>query len=195
MEHAIFFMANKNKNLKNRHNTLKKKVKETEIKLSRVEDTVNLIQARDAIKAFIDFFYFGLKFTELISYEERVNKILVKLKSKQNIKKISPTLLSEINFLLASCSRKLKLGNDYAHKFDRTKDVFAKLFSEIDPNKNCNNIRNKLEKGNTDNIIFKLLDVRDNFHSNKAKLYEEEKALYDAMPQSLDSALFIKNDN
>lgn len=195
MEHAIFFMANKNKNLKNRHNTLKKKVKETEIKLSRVEDTVNLIQARDAIKAFIDFFYFGLKFTELISYEERVNKILVRLKSKQNIKKIDPTLLSEINFLLASCSRKLKLGNDYAHKFDRTKDVFAKLFSEIDPNKNCNNIRNKLEKGNTDKIIFKLLDVRDNFHSNKAKLYEEEKALYDAMPQSLDSALFIKNDN
>ena len=146
MEHAIFFMANKNKNLKNRHKTLKKKVKETEIKLSRVEDTVNLIQARDAIKAFIDFFYFGLKFTELISYEERVNKILVRLKSKQSIKKIDPTLLSEINFLLDSCSGKLKLGNDYAHKFDRTKDVFPKLFSEIDPNKNCKNIINKLEK-------------------------------------------------
>ena len=190
MEHSIFFMTNKNKNLKNKHNTLKKKVKETEIKLSRVEDTVNLIQARDAIKAFIDFFYFGLKFTELISYEERVNKILVRLKSKQSIKKIDPTLLSEINFLLDSCSGKLKLGNDYAHKFDRTKDVFPKLFSEIDPNKNCKNIRNKLEKGSTYNIIFKLLDVRDNFHSNKAKLYEEEKALYDAMPQSLDSALY-----
>ena len=99
-------MTNKNRNLKNKHNTLRKKIKNTETKLSRVEDTVNLIQTRDAIKAFIDFFYFGLKFTELVSYEERINKIFGRLNSKQSIKKIDPILLSEINFLLDSCSGK-----------------------------------------------------------------------------------------
>lgn len=67
-------MTNKNRNLKNKYNTLRKKVKDTETKLSRVEDKVYLIKVRDAIKAFIDFFYFGLKFTELVSYEERIKK-------------------------------------------------------------------------------------------------------------------------
>ena len=137
IEQAIFFLTKKNRNLKNKHNTLKKKVKDTEIKLSKVEDTVNLIQARDAIKAFIDFFFFGLQFTELIPYEGRINKIFGRLNSKQSIKKINLILLSEINFLLNNCSEKLKLGNDYAHKFDRTNNAFAKLISEIDPNKNC----------------------------------------------------------
>jgi predicted nucleic acid-binding Zn-ribbon protein len=43
MEQTIFFLTNKNRNLKNTHNTLRKKIKNTETKLSRVEDTVNLI--------------------------------------------------------------------------------------------------------------------------------------------------------
>ena len=43
MEQTIFFLTNKNRNLKNKHNTLRKKIKNTETKLSRVEDTVNLI--------------------------------------------------------------------------------------------------------------------------------------------------------
>lgn len=47
-----------------------------------------------------------------------------------------------------SCSGKLKLGNYYAYKFEKTKESFAKLISEIDPNKNCPNIRIKLEKWN-----------------------------------------------
>jgi uncharacterized phage infection (PIP) family protein YhgE len=193
MKKAILYLTNKSKNLENKHNILRKKMKDTETKLSRVEDTVNLIQARDAIKAFIDFFYFGLKFTELVSYEERINKIFGRLNSKQSIKKMDPRLLSEINFLLESLSGKLKLGNDYTNKFDRT-NAFAKLISEIDPNKNCPNIIIKLEKGSAYNIIFKLLDIRDKFHFNQDKLYEEEKALYDDMPPKLD-LLFINNDN
>ena len=193
MKKAILYLTNKSKNLENKHNILRKKMKDTETKLSRVEDTVNLIQARDAIKAFIDFFYFGLKFTELVSYEERINKIFGRLNSKQSIKKMDPRLLSEINFLLESFSEKLKLGNDYTNKIDRT-NAFAKLISEIDPNKNCPNIIIKLKKGSAYNIIFKLLDIRDKFHFNQDKLYEEEKALYDDMPPKLD-LLFINNDN
>lgn len=65
-------------------------MKENETKLSRIEDSVNLIQAREAIKEFIDFFYFGLKFIELVSYEERINTISRRLNSKQSIKKIDP---------------------------------------------------------------------------------------------------------
>lgn len=191
-ENAIFFLTNKNRNLKNKYNTLRKKVKEIETKLSNVEYKVNLIQVRDSIKTFIDFFYFGLKFTELVSYEERINKIFRRLNSNQSIKKIDPILLSEINFLLNNCSGKLKLGNDYTNKFDRSKEVFVTLISEIDHNKNCPNIKKKLEKENADNIILELIDVRDNFHFNKAKLYEEEKALYDDMPPKLDSALYKK---
>ena len=158
MMQAIFFLTNKNRNLRNKHNTLRKKVKDTEIKLSKVEDTVHLIKAREVIKAFIDFFYFGLKFTELVSYEERVFKTLERLNSKQSIKKIDSIVLSEINFLLNNCSDKLKLGNDYAHKFDRTKEAFAKLISEIDPNKNCPKIRNLLEKGIAFEYILKLVE-------------------------------------
>ena len=190
LEHAIYFLTNKNRNFKNKHNSLRKKVKDTETKLSRVEDTVNLIQARDAIKAFIDFFYFGLKFKELVCYEERIKKIIGRLNSKKSIKKIDTKLLSEINYLLNSCSGKLKLGNNYAHKFDITKDAFAKLFSEVDPDKNCPNIRIKFEKEKAYNIIFKLLDIRENFYFNKVKLNEEEKALYDDMPSKLDSTLY-----
>lgn len=40
------------------------------------------------------------------------------------------------------------------------------------------------------NSIFFLLDVRDKFHFNKAKLYEEEKAVYETMPPKLDSTLY-----
>ena len=65
-------------------------MKENETKLSRIEDSVNLIQAREAIKEFIDFFYFCLKFIELVSYEERINTISRRLNSKQSIKKIDP---------------------------------------------------------------------------------------------------------
>jgi chromosome segregation ATPase len=36
MMKAIFFLTNKNRNLKNKHNTLRKKVKDIETKLSRV---------------------------------------------------------------------------------------------------------------------------------------------------------------
>lgn len=82
------------------------------------------------------------------------------------------------------------MGNYYAYKFERTKESFAKLISEIDPNKKCPNIRIKLEKGNANNIIFKLLYIRDTLHLNKDKLHEEEKALYDAMPPKLDSTLY-----
>ena len=190
MEKAIYFLTKKNKNLKNKHNTLRKKVKETQAKLSKVEDTVNLIQARDTIKAFIDFFYFGLKFTKLDSYEQRIKTVLGRLNSKNYIKKMDPILLSEINSLLNICDGKLKSGNDYAHKFDRNKDAIATLFSEIDPDNKCPNIRIKLEKGNANNIIFKLLYIRDTLHLNKDKLHEEEKALYDAMPPKLDSTLY-----
>jgi hypothetical protein len=94
MEQTIFFLTNKNRNLKNKHNTLRKKNKKHWNKIIKSWRYSKFNISKRAIKAFIDFFYFGLKFTELVSYEERINKFLGRLNSKQNIKKIDPILLS-----------------------------------------------------------------------------------------------------
>ena len=189
MAEANHHLIKKNKKTKWKYNILDKELSNTKFKLSRVEDKVNLIQSRDAIKAFIDFFYQGLNCSEPISNEERVKLIVKKLNNKQNIGKIDSSLLSMINNLLHNCDEKLKLGNDFSHKLDKTEDVLNQIFKIIDPNNAFDKVKDKLIKVKAHDIISKLINVRESSYFNKSKLFEEEKAIYKSMPKQLNSML------
>lgn len=142
-----------------KHKRTKKLLNDIEIKLKKVENELNLIQARDALKAFIDLF-FTVCVPQDLSYEDRVMQIFLEFDSLRGKKKYDYSIIDDTKIMLNNCLKKLKLGNYFAHKIDLKNSVINQIFDIIDPEQKYNNIKKKISDSPANTLISKLIEVR-----------------------------------
>jgi len=156
--------------------------------LSKVQGELDLIKARGALKAFIDFFYKGLKFKYLAKYERKVEYILDKIGDLKKDNENDRTIIYMITKLLGNTMKKLNLGNTSAHDLDLSDSVIEKIFKIIDPNGECTKVLERLNEANVNSFIINLIWVRKMYYYNKNMLEEKENNIY----EKLDIGKFLR---
>ena len=114
--------------------------------LEKIKFDLNLIKSRGAIKTFVEFFYRGYGLTGAKSYEDKANKISLRLNQYYASKDNDLNLVNQLKILLREASGKLKIGNFEAHNIDKSKPIIPQLFKIIEPNNNFDKLCEKLAK-------------------------------------------------
>ena len=157
--------------------SLQKKNKENDIKITRISADLNLIKLRRAFKVFINYLYIGLGLKGDIAYEEKIKDIIELLKTFNTEKYDKKLVDSAIDFMNELAS-KIDSGNYLAHHLDLDISVLNQIFEYIDKEQKYDDFKLKLKnEGNGDNILKKLIQNRENNFLNHEKLKREEKKI------------------
>ena len=157
--------------------SLQKKIKENDIKITRISADLNLIKLRRAFKVFINYLYIGLGLKGDIAYEEKIKDIIELLKTFNTEKYDKKLVDSAIDFM-NELAGKIDSGNYLAHHLDLDISVLNQIFEYIDKEQKYDDFKLKLkDEGNGDNILKKLIQNRENNFLNHEKLKREEKKI------------------
>ena len=157
--------------------SLQKKNKENDIKITRISADLNLIKLRRAFKVFINYLYIGLGLKGDIAYEEKIKDIIELLKTFNTEKYDKKLVDSAIDFM-NELAGKIDSGNYLAHHLDLDISVLNQIFEYIDKEQKYDDFKLKLkDEGNGDNILKKLIQNRENNFLNHEKLKREEKKI------------------
>lgn len=157
--------------------SLQKKNKENDIKITRISADLKLIKLRRAFKVFINYLYIGLGLKGDIAYEEKIKDIIELLKTFNTEKYDKKLVDSAIDFM-NELAGKIDSGNYLAHHLDLDISVLNQIFEYIDKEQKYDDFKLKLKnEGNGDNILKKLIQNRENNFLNHEKLKREEKKI------------------
>lgn len=191
-------LKQKNNNLENKHNSfvlksekqifnLKKNMEKQEKELIDNRYELKLIQSREAFRAFIDYFYYGLKFEDSPKYSIKIYNICEKLNSND---KVNSKIKEQIIKLLEKIYEKLIFGNVSAHSININKPIIEQIFDIIGNKKKYNKIIEKINGINMNEIIVELMSQRNEYFFDKNLLNKSEQDIYKKIP---DLEKFIFN--
>ena len=164
----------KNNNLENKHNSfvlkLEKQIQRNEKQIFNLKKTMEkqryelkLIQSREAFRAFIDYFYYGLKLED--SPNDKVNIIK-----------------GQIIKLLEKIYEKLIFDNISTHSININKPIIEQIFDIIGNKKKYNKIIEKINGINMNEIIVELMNQRNEYFFDKNLLNKSEQDIYKKIP-------------
>ena len=157
--------------------------------IGEVKTDLNLIQSKDAIKVFIEFFFRGFGLQKAKSNKDKVSKILLKLNDyTSNQNNIEVTIM--IRCLLKNSVEKLQLGNFSAHNIDKTKSILPQLFKIIEPEGNYKKVEDKLSIIDAGNIMLESIINRETNHFNKDKLLKNDNEIYSKIGSEQLNSIF-----
>lgn len=165
---------------------LKKNLEKMQNELIDVRYELKLIQSREAFKAFIDYFYFGLKFHEPLKYSEKIYLIRDKLKKKM---KVNNKIKRQIMNLLIEIYNKLYSCNTSAHSIDLKKPIITQILEILGNKDNYGNALEKINKTNMNDVITELISKRDEYYFDKDTLNKLEAQIYQKIP-NLETVIF-----
>ena len=172
----------KSKEIRNKDKAVyRQAIRELNEKITNVQDDLNLIKARDAIKSFIDYFYKGFGLNGDFDYRDKASSIATQLNFFNDYKKYDIELINTLRILLIEGGKKIYEGNDLAHNIAISSDLLLRLFKTINSSLECDKLISKLSPIKGDTIIMNSIKNRKDNYNNKQKLEEREKIIYSSL--------------
>ena len=131
---------------------------------------------RDVFKNIIDLF---CKAYQIRQEEYYIDKIIqIKKINQQQIMKEDEKI--QLNKFFEKIYFELKPSNKNAHSIDLSKSIIEQWFIYVDPNKELEIVRQKLLKGNINELVKELAFNRINNFKNKNKFRMEDEKIIDS---------------
>ena len=162
---------------------------ENQLKIAKIENDLDIIKSRNAIKAFIDYCYKGMNLTMSNSYESKIKCIISKISHLKNNTLYDTNSIELLIQILKTILIRLKDGNKMAHLLDKYTPILEQIIKMIDDNKNdYTPIKKRLEEIGTSKILKKIILNREENYNDRSKMEKEEKIIFDEieyLPKSL----------
>ena len=171
----------KHKRKHTRYNKIIKNVKSDLMNVKKesiiINNELRLIQLRDVFKNIIDLFCKAYQ----ISQEEYYIDKIIQIKKKINQQKIKEDEKIQLDKFFEKIYFDLQSSNKNAHTIDLSKSIIEQLFIYVDPNKELEIVKKKLQKGNINELVKKLAFNRINNFNNKNKCRLEDEKIIESV--------------
>jgi uncharacterized coiled-coil protein SlyX len=148
----------------------------------KINNELRLIKMRDVFKNIIDLFCNAFQIDQEAYYIDKILDIKKKIKNqkmKEDEKIQLITFFEKIYF-------DIQFSNKNAHSLDLSQSIIEQVFIYVDPDKELNNVKIKLMKGNVNEFLKKLAYNKINNFNNRIKCKLEEEKLIESATEIND---------
>ena len=153
----------------NEINSMKKAINDSDAKIIRIENDLNLIKLREAFKYFVEYIYCGLQLSGGRYYEEKINVIINYFKKLgySSQQKSGNKLIESIKDFMNSLKDIIDKGNYAAHHIDFKISILDQIFSFADKNNDHDDFKKKLKnETNAEQTIRGFIENKElNFYN------------------------------
>ena len=143
---------------------------------------LQIIQTKDALKAFLDFCCIGLRIDpQDYSYEDKAKFIIEKITDFMNKENYDKKIINELMAILTNIYKMIKKGNKLTHKVDLSQSIIQQIIEVTVKNDiafNYIHFADKFNSINADEILKSIIKNQKKNYFDVKKLLKEQDDIY-----------------